>query len=47
MDVGVHEISNVHPVRDVLQLICGRYRASRHKSKKSDRWVMCVVWAVD
>ena len=35
-DVGVHSILNVNPVGKVLQLIHGRYRASRHNSQKLD-----------
>ena len=44
--MGVHNISNIHPVKDVLQLIRGRYPTSRHKSKKTDElcvWCLVVV----
>ena len=36
LDVGVNSISNVNPVGEVLQLIQGRYRASRHNSQELD-----------
>ena len=36
LDVGVDNISNVNPVGRVLQLIQGRYHASRHNSHKLD-----------
>ena len=45
--MGVHDISKVNPVGRVLQLIRGRYRASRHKSTKLDRLcAWCAQWMV-